>query len=130
MLLLVNKHMKEQLVEVYVHPIYLVVKACNVKDFALDRATIVKVPTKKGHFKMRLCTPTIGDNVRLGTLAWGLTSQEAWKKADIIYKPDECPTSEEFEQLLFEHLNRRCNCGSGNVWSECNGFQGDSSYCG
>ena len=119
------------LVEVYIEPIYIVVKARNVKDFALDKATIVKVPTKKGHSKMRLCSPTIGDNVRLGTFAWGLTSQEAWKKAEIIYKTEECPiTSEELDQLLFEHLYRKCNCGSGDIWSECFGFEGDSSYCG
>jgi hypothetical protein len=34
------------------------------------------------------------------------------------------------EQMIHEHLYRKCNCGSGDVWSECNGFQGDSSYCG
>jgi hypothetical protein len=34
------------------------------------------------------------------------------------------------QQRLFEHLYRKCTCGSGDVWSECNGRQGDSSYCG
>lgn len=121
--------MKESLVEVYIKPIYLVVKANNVKEFALDRAPIVRVPTKKGHSKMRLCSPTIGDNVRLSTFAWGLTSKEAWKKAERIYKT-KGSTSEEFEQLLFEHLYRKCTCGSGDVWSECNGREGDSSGCG
>lgn len=118
------------LVEVYIEPIYIVVKARNVKDFALDKATIVKVPTKKGHSKMRLCSPTIGDNVRLGTFAWGLTSQEAWKKAERIYKSEESPIFEELEQLFFEHVNRKCQCGSGDIWSECNGIEGDSSFCG
>jgi hypothetical protein len=39
-------------------------------------------------------------------------------------------TSEEQQQLLFEHLYRKCTCGSGDVWSECNGRDGDSTYCG
>lgn len=39
-------------------------------------------------------------------------------------------TSEEEQQRLFEHLNRKCQCGSGDIWSECNGIDGDDSYCG
>lgn len=34
------------------------------------------------------------------------------------------------EELMFEHLNRKCTCGSGDIWSECNGIEGDDSYCG
>ncbi len=34
------------------------------------------------------------------------------------------------EQMIHEHLYRKCNCGSGDVWSECNGISGDTTYCG
>ncbi len=34
------------------------------------------------------------------------------------------------EQMIHEHLYRKCNCGSGDVWSECNGISGDNTYCG
>jgi hypothetical protein len=38
--------------------------------------------------------------------------------------------NESQEQELYQHLYRKCTCGSGDVWSECNGINGDSSYCG
>lgn len=69
-------------------------------------------------------------------------SEELKNKISIMFKAKqeqedaqrmavETTSEEEQEQvLLFEHLYRKCTCGSGDVWSECNGKQGDSSSCG